>query len=164
MSFSMPTTSKPALAKCATASDPISPPAPVTIAIGIRTRLTTPGSAQRCLHLSLVRHDPLQRVGEDGPGVALRAPVRHAVQPRAVGQVDAQIPRPLGLAVDDLDPAAGQLAAQLGGLPQREADVAPTADVDRAAVPGGALAELFVDEHDHVLDVQQVAHLLARAA
>ena len=35
MSFSMPTTSIAGSTKCATASEPISPPEPVTIAVGI---------------------------------------------------------------------------------------------------------------------------------
>ena len=35
MSFSIPTTSKPSAMKCSTASEPIRPPAPVTIATGI---------------------------------------------------------------------------------------------------------------------------------
>ena len=45
---------------------------------------------------------------------------------------------------------------------QREADLAPAADVADEAVPAPGVGELLVDQLDQVVDVQQVAHLLAR--
>ena len=59
---------------------------------------------------------------------------------------------------------AGQLAADLGRLAQREAALAAAADVDRAAVPALGVEQLALDEVDEVLDVEQVADLLALAA
>ena len=58
----------------------------------------------------------------------------------------------------------GQLAAELGGLQQRQAALDAAADVDGRAVPAVGVGELVEDEVTEVVDVEHVAHLLARAA
>ena len=58
----------------------------------------------------------------------------------------------------------GELAAQRGRLAQRQAALAPAADVDAAPAQCSGSRELLLDQVDEVVDVQQVAHLLARAA
>ena len=55
-------------------------------------------------------------------------------------------------------------AADLGRLQQREAALAAAADVDGAPVPRLRVEQLALDQVDQVLDVEQVAHLLAAAA
>ncbi len=87
------------------------------------------------------------------------------MQPRAVAQVDRDVAGPVSrgrLSIGDL--VAGQLAAELRRLEQREAALAPAADVGGDPAPALGIAELLVDEVDQVVDVEQVAHLLAGAA
>jgi hypothetical protein len=59
---------------------------------------------------------------------------------------------------------AGQLAAQRSGLEERETRLAPAADVERSAGPGGGVSQLHLDQVDQVVDVDHVANLLALAA
>src|SRR3954454_16966648 len=82
----------------------------------------------------------------------------------AVAEVDRHVPGP-GLCLDaDLHLVAGQLAADLGGLQQREAALATAADVGDGTAPTLRLAQLLVDQVDQVVDVEEIAHLLAGAA
>ncbi len=86
------------------------------------------------------------------------------MQVRAVAQVDRHVAG-AGLGDDpDRHLVAGQLAAERGRLQQREAALAAAADVGGDAAPALRVAELLVDQVDQVVDVEQVAHLLARAA
>ena len=55
----------------------------------------------------------------------------------------------------------GDLGAQRGRLQQRQAAVASAADVDRDAVPALGTVELLVEQLEQVLDVEQIADLLA---
>ena len=113
--------------------------------------------------LLVVRGDPAEESAH-GPAAA-RPPVRVREQPRAVGDVDrnvaGRVPRRLGPTGTALP---GELAAQLGRLEQREAALAAAADVDRRAGPVLGTSQLLLDQLDQVVDVQQVAHLLAGAA
>src|SRR6478672_3210135 len=86
------------------------------------------------------------------------------MQARAVTEVDRDVAGPgLGLNPDRYL-FAGQLTADLSRLQQREAALAATARVRGNAAPALRVAELLVDEVDQVVDVKQVAHLLAGAA
>ncbi len=92
---------------------------------------------------------------------------RQSVRPcrrRAVGQVDAHVAGALLVRLLDGHLVAGQLAAQLGRLGERQAHVAAAADVDGGAGPVTGPHELVVDQVDQVADVEQVADLLALAA
>ena len=97
-------------------------------------------------------------------GAAPRAPLVQAEELRAIGKVYGHV---AGARLGDrLDRnlVAGQLAADLGRLQQREAALAAAADVDRAPVPALGVEQLALDQVDQVLDVEQVADLLALAA
>src|SRR5215204_3491410 len=86
------------------------------------------------------------------------------MQARAVAQVDRYVAGTvLGLGADRRL-VAGQLAAERGRLQQREAALTAAADVRGDPAPAFGVAELAVDEVDQVVDVEQVANLLARAA
>ena len=92
---------------------------------------------------------------------------RHSSRPKSFAQSERYIGHVAGPRLRDrLDRhlVAGQLAADLGRLQQREAALAAAADVDGAPVPGPLVEQLALDQVDQVLDVQQVAHLLAPAA
>src|SRR5207245_8172791 len=64
----------------------------------------------------------------------------------------------------DRNLVAGQLAADLGRLQQREAALSPAADIDGAPVPLLRIEQLQLNQVDQVLHVEKVANLLALAA
>ena len=138
MSFSMPTTSKPSATKCSTASEPISPPEPVMIATGIRAYSPCP-PGHRCSGRSAIRsssariHSSMSarilsgsRCGRQSVSSksmrAIRNVNRHVTGPRLRDRLDRNL-------------VAGQLAADLGRLKQREAALASAAHVCGAPVP-----------------------------
>src|SRR4051812_26374762 len=127
MSFSMPITRYPDSIRWRTDSEPMSPPDPVTIA-ALKVVLLSP---ERRSDRGLIGSYPFEDVGEDLPGVAPRAPVRVSVQPFAIRDVDAQVAGPCLAGGPDRDLVAGELAAQSGGLEQRQARLAAAADVER---------------------------------
>src|SRR4029077_17250537 len=63
----------------------------------------------------------------------------------------------------DPDLVARDLLAQRRRLEQRQATGATAADVDRHPVPSRWIEDLFVDQADQIIDVQQVADLLTVA-
>ena len=150
MSFSMPITSIAGSTKCAADSEPISPPEPVMIAVGIapNAAVTARGSsstAQRASAAAAPRGSPLvlrstrrcRRGSRAGRGAG-RHPVS-AKQPRAVREVDRDVAgRALSARRSIGTLAAGQLAAQRRRLQQREAALAAAADVDGHARPSGS--------------------------
>src|SRR5436305_2691403 len=163
MSFSIPTTSKPSLTKWSTASEPIRPPPPVVIASGMRS--VAPSSSnvdvQGLGDALLVGGDPIVDVAQHLLGAALRPPLVQAEDSLAVGQVYRDVPLAGLLHRRDRHLVAGEALADLGGLTQREAALAATADVHRAPVPRLGLEQLALDQVNQVLDVKEVAHLLA---
>src|SRR5436305_943698 len=108
MSLSRPMTSNPASTKCVTDSEPINPPEPVTIAVGIAR---SDWWLARPPHVRLVGADPLVDIGQDLPGAPVRAPVRALIQARAIGEVDRDIARPSLSHRSDVDCVAGQFRA-----------------------------------------------------
>src|SRR4051794_9061894 len=97
MSFSMPTTSQPASARCPTDSDPIRPPEPLTTAtatIGLASR-GPDAETKRFGDQVLVSGDPCLDVAQRVLGAAPRPPVAVLEQARAVRQVDRDVSLPL---------------------------------------------------------------------
>src|SRR3954451_19565722 len=163
MSLSIPTTSKPSPTKWSTASESIRPPAPVMIATGMRS--VAPSSSgvdfQRLGDALLVGGDPLVDVGQHLLGAAPRPPLVQAEEPRAVGQVYRDISLARLLHRRDRHLVAGELPADRGRLAQRKAALVAAADVHRAPVPGAGIEQLPLDQVEQVLDVEEIAHLLA---
>src|SRR3954467_5124141 len=127
------------------------PPEPVTMAMGITCRLTRALSrssalAQRRQHERLVRADPVVDVLQDLARTALRAPIGVPEQRGAVRQVDPHVAGAALARGADLDVVARDLAAQVGRLAQREADVAAAANVEGLPIPVLGIGELTVDE------------------
>ncbi len=113
----------------------------------------------------LVRRDPVVDVGEHLLGAAARPPLVQAEELRAVGKVyRARRPARVSATGSIGTSLPVRRAADLGRLQQREAALAAAADVDGAPVPGVGIEQLALDQVDQVLDVEQVAHLLALAA
>src|ERR1700753_755794 len=163
MSFSIPTTSKPWPMKWSTASEPISPPAPVMIATGTGLLLPPAGGVdfERGGDPVLVGGDPLVDVGEHVFGAPPGPPLVKVEQPRAVGKIDGDVSR-RGLGDrGDRNLVAGKALADAGRLAQREAALVAAAGVHGVAVPLRWVEELALDEVDQVLDVEKVSHLLA---
>src|ERR1700742_3645870 len=94
MSFSIPTTSKPWPMKWSTASEPISPPAPVMIATGTVLLLPPSGDLdfERLGDPLLVGGRPLVYGGEHLLGAAPRSPPVEVEQPCAVGKLYGNVP------------------------------------------------------------------------
>src|SRR3954447_10495903 len=136
------------------------PPEPVTIATG----MGSPKSGDRVSHRALVGADPAECVLEDLPRVASRAPVAELTEVRAVRNVQGHVAGPFARVGLHIDAVARDVSTQLGRLEQRQADLAPAAGVDGGAVPAVRVLELVDDQVDEVVDVEQVADLLARAA
>src|ERR1700709_549604 len=155
MSFSTPTTSKPSAMKCSTASEPIRPPAPVMIATRIRARSPPPAGGAAGVGCRgdprSIRGYPLVDVGKHLPDAAPGPPLVQAEDLRAVGKVYGHVAGP---GLDDRRHrhlVAGQLAADRGRLPQREAALATAADVDGAPAPGLPVEQLALDQADQHL-------------
>ena len=167
MSFSMPTTSKPSAMKCSTASEPIRPPAPVMIATGIRAYPFPPAGASmlsawaiRCS--SAATHSWMSA----STCSALRCG-RHSSRPKIFVQSERYI---------GTSPARVSETGSIGtSLPVRRWQIAvvsaserlhsrppPTLTVRPSQL--GGIEQLALDQVDQVLDVEQVAHLLALAA
>src|SRR3954471_15948107 len=163
MSFSIPTTSKPSPMKWSTASEPIRPPAPVMIATGMRS--VAPSGLgidlKRLGNALLVGGNPVVDVGQHLLGAAPRSPLVQAEESRAVRQVYRHVPLARLLHRRDRHLVAGQPPADLGRLAQREAALAAAADVHRTPVPGVGIEQLALDQVDQVLDMEEIAHLLA---
>ena len=97
-------------------------------------------------------------------GSRARAPRRALEQAPAVRRVERHVARARVGDRLDRDLVAGQLAAQVGRLAQRQRAGDAAADVERLPVPALGVGELLEHEVAEVVDVQQVAHLLAAAA
>src|SRR5215475_10189764 len=82
----------------------------------------------------------------------------------AIAEVDGDVAGAGLRLAADRHLVAGQLAADRRRLQQREADLAAAADIGDDAAPALRVAELLRDQVDEVIDVEQVAHLLAGAA
>src|SRR6478752_3902116 len=126
MSFSIPTTSKPAAVKWATASEPIRPPEPVTIATGIGLGPFRRWGVdfQRLGDPLLVDRDPIVDVRQHLLGAAAWTPLVEPEELPAVGKVYGNIAG-AGLCHRlDRHLVAGQSPADLGRLAQREAALA----------------------------------------
>src|SRR5664279_2862531 len=89
-------------------------------------------------------------------GASPGSPLVEVKEPRTIGKVYGNVPRPRLLDRPDRHLVAGQATADLGRLRQREAALAAAADVDGAPVPGLAVEQLALDQVDQVLDVEQV--------
>ena len=98
------------------------------------------------------------------PGPAPRTPVRRCEQPRAVRDVDRHVPGAIGGIAADVSrwpviSAQSAVVSRSDRLHSR-----PPPDVQHDAVPPGGSPQLNVDQLHQILDVQQVADLLAAAA
>ena len=103
-------------------------------------------------------------VSEDLPWVALRSPVGEPEQRGAVRDVDGDIPGAVLIGRLHIDPGAGDLGAERRRLSQREAATPAATDVGGHAVPTLRITELAIDQLDQILDVEEIADLLARSA
>ena len=167
MSFSIPTTSKPSAMKCSTASEPIRPPAPVMIATGIRV-YSLPFTGVRFRAPAAIRASSaaIHSWMSASTCSALRCG-RHSSRPKSLAQSERYIGTSPGRVS-----ATGAIGTSLPVSrwqisvvsQQREAALAAAADVHGAPVPGRRVEQLALDQVDQVLDVEQVAHLLALAA
>lgn len=106
-----------------------------------------------------MRADPRIDVREDRAGVVAVPPVRQRVKARAVREIERDVARARLRRGLDRDRAPRDLGAQRARLAQRQAALAPAADIDRDARPVVGVQQLALDQRDEVLDVQQVANL-----
>src|SRR6188472_328236 len=158
MSFSRPTTSKPASTKYATDSEPISPPEPVTIATDTSA---TSVDGERRAELALILANPLVHVREYPAQGRRRSPRGQAVHPRGVGDVPRDVARSILRRRRNLDGVARDLCAQLGELDERGGARRAATDVGDDAGPRAGIGELAIDEVAEVVDVEQIPNLLS---
>ena len=150
----MPTTSKPCAAKWRTVSEPIRPPEPVTMAMGVHSVRS---------RRSVVVVDPGEDVGEDVARRALRSPVGVLEERRAVREVDRHVARARLRHRAEVElpcPLISRHSAVVSRSDRLPARPPPTLYVAPCPVAPGRSSwrSTSVDE---VVDVQQVAHLLA---
>src|SRR5262245_34407837 len=134
MSLSMPTTSNPRLAKNNAVSEPISPAAPLTIATDMSGRRLDQGmrvAENRQKHRPALSQ-PLEDIVEHLAERMLRRPTRRGRDLAVVADVVRHVGRVCFHAGLDGNLPAAALLAEGGQLPQRDAPLVPSADVEDA--------------------------------